>query len=236
MLGVQLSGAVATGTGAGVAQLRALSDVCRSDLWNRWVAQAQRRALIWWRDRRVCPGLAARFTTPGIAYYGFGRRLRKPSLQPPYYVVSGRLERALLARRPKTTQASRNAGVVVTRLAYGGGVLNFLDRPNTRPVTGWTRQTTDRSESYSVSSYTRATRGGSITVAGYAMQRTRTTTRVTPQRGGLTYAAAFGSFVKDRAAIEARVAVELRRIVRASALTKTGDIRQAVLADRQGAA
>jgi len=200
---------IAFGNSRSVESLAQLGLMLRSDIWDRMMATAQRRALLWWRNRRVAPGLAARFTVSGAAYYGFGARRFNPYRTKPYYHVTGSLERLLLSRKPRT---SRKSGTVETRLAYGGGRLNFLTTPNQRPVVGWTtRQTTT------------VTQVGTGTV-------TRVYSRRVPVRGGDTYAAAFGKFNRDRAAIEARVQVELRRIVRSSAFDKrTGRIKSSLM-------
>lgn len=194
---------------AAVDALRKLEDAIRSDVWRRWMSAAQRRALLWWRDRRIAPGLAARFTVSGAAYYGFGARRWHPYRLKPYYRVNGGLERLLLARKPRSL---RGTGPVESRLAFGGGSLNFLDGPQQRPVVGWTRS--------QVTTVTQLRSGATTTI---------TSTRRVPVRGGDTYAAAFGRFGKDRAAIEARVAIELRKIVRASAYTRKGAFRSTVL-------
>lgn len=184
-----------------VDSLATLGRMLRSDIWDRMYATAQRRALIWWRNRRVAPGLAARFTVSGATYYGFGERRFKPYRTKPYYHVTGSLERLVLSRRPRT---SRRSGTVVTQLAFGGGRLNFLTSAQHRPVVGWKTETR--------------------TVGN------RTSTRRVPVRGGETYAAAFGRFNRDRPAIEARVQVELRRIMRATAFDKrTGRIKNSLL-------
>jgi hypothetical protein len=226
-----LGGSVLGGASAAIQELRTIENLIRSDIWSRWLALAQRRALVWWQQRRVPPGVAARFTMPGVSYYGFGSRLRKPYSIAPYYRVTGSLERAILARKPKTSRAS---GSVVSRIAFGGGSLNFMTttgKPDMRPVTGWTRETRTLTESFNVSSYTRTTRGGaSITVQAYSMTRQRTVGRSAPTRGGDTFATAFGRFTKDRPVLEARVAIELRNIVRKSAYTKKGDLRTALFA------
>lgn len=226
---MSLGGVVGAGASRAFQQLRDAESVLRSDIWDRYVALAQRRALIWWQQRRVPPGVAARFTSAGISYYGFGRRGRKPYSLPPYYHVTGRLSRAILARKPKT---SRSTGHVVTRLAFGGGALNFMTTPSMRPVTGWVRSTRTITEAFTVGAYTRPWRRGSPTtvkVSGYSVSRQRTVGRSKPVRGGETYAAAFGHFNKDQRAIELRVAIELRKIVRTRALTKSGDFRTSVL-------
>lgn len=192
-----------------VDALRQMENTIRSDIWGRWMAAAQRRALLWWRNRRAPPGVAARFTVAGAAYYGFGVRRFNPYRIKPYYHVTGSLERLVLSRTPRT---SRRTGSVESRLAFGGGSLNFLNTPQQRPVVGWTTR--------QVSTITQQ-RSGTTT--------TFTSTRRVPVRGGDTYAAAFGAFAKDRPVIEARVAIELRKIVRAAAYTKAGKLRSSVL-------
>jgi len=218
-----------------VDKLRMLGQQIRGDIWNRWMATAQKRALIWWRDRSVPPGLKARFTVAGATYYQFTSRARKPSSLKPYYHVSGSFMRQLAARKPRTKQASKNAGVVETILKYGGGALNLMtttSKPDMRGIVGWTRETRTVSESLNVSAYTRPWRRGSSTIVkvpAYTMTRTVTRSRSKPVRGGETHAALFGKFTRDAPAIRARVQVELRRIVRSAAFDKrTGLIKSAL--------
>lgn len=218
----------------GVAALRALEWQLRSDAWNRFVALAQRRALTWWRDRTVPPGLKARFTAVGAAYYGFGRRLHRPSSQLPYYHVTGRLEQLLMRRRPTTPRASLRGGAVTTRLLFGGGALNFMQTtgaPDMRPVTGWTRTSRSVTAAFAVGSHTRSTTSGArITVAAYHMTRQRTYHARVPVRSGPTHAALFGRFTRDAPAIQARVAVEFRRIVRTMAYDRRTGLLKSSLA------
>lgn len=220
------------GSGAAVQELRRIEGLIRSDIWNRYVAKAQRQALVWWQQRSVPPGVKARFTIAGVAFYGFGRRGRKPYSLPPYYRHTGALERAILARRPTT---SRTSGQVVSRIAFGGGTLNFMTttgKPDMRGVTGWVRQARTVTEHITVPDYTRPWRRGSSTVvkvSGYSMTRERTVGKTSPIRGGDTFAATFGRFTKDRPVLEARVAIELRRIVNRAAYTKSGDVRASLL-------
>lgn len=225
-----IGGANLRGASRSIQELRMIESLVRSDIWDRWLAKAQRMALLWWRDRRVPPGVAARFTVSGVTYYGFGNRFRKPYSLWPFYRVHGDLERAILLRKPRT---SYRGNTVESRLAFGGGTLNFMtttSKPDMRPIVGWTKTTRSLTETFNVSGYTRATRtGASISIAAYSMTRTRNFSRTDPQRGGDTYAVAFGRFTKDRPAIQARVLVELRKIVRKAAYTKRGDIRKAWL-------
>jgi hypothetical protein len=220
-----------------VAAIQRLALVIRGDIWNRWMAIAQKRALIWWRDRIVPPGLKARFTVAGAKYYGFGMRLRKPSSLMPYFRVSGALEAMLMKRRPKTPRASLNSNIVRTTLKFGGGALNFLmstGKPDMRPVVGYSVAYVQKTETFNVSSYTRAyrTAGGikSVTIPSYTMTRVAKRRTVTPQRAGEPHGVTFGRFTRDAPAIAARVAVEFRRIVRSSAYDKrTGDLKSSIL-------
>ena len=232
-----LTGLRSSGGGPAVAALLRIAEQLRGDLLNRWMALAQKRALIWWRNRRVCPGLRARFTVAGAAYYGFTSRERKPSSLMPYYHISGALEKALMLRKPKTKQAKRNGGNVVTRLAYGGHALNLMattSKPDMRGIVGYSRTSRTITESFHVASHIRKDSSGaaSVTVSGYDMVRHRDVSRSVPVRGGETHAALFGKFVRDRPAIEARVLVEFRKIVRAQAIDKrTGQIKSSALSE-----
>jgi hypothetical protein len=212
-----VTSAAIRGESKSVAALQRLSAQIRGDIWNRYMATAQKRALIWWRDRSVSPGLKARFTVSGASYYGFGKRLRKPSSLRPYYNVTGALERALLARKPKTKQASKNGGIVQTILNFGGLSLNLMTttaKPDMRGIVGWTRETKTKTESFNIAAYTRPWRRGSstiVSVPAHSMTRVRTYNRHKPVRGGETHAALFGKFHRDAPVIQARVQVELRR-------------------------
>lgn len=239
-----LNAAAIRGETKSIAAMQRLAEQIRGDIWNRWLAIAQKRALIWWRDRAVAPGLKARFTTSGATYYGFAKRLRKPSSLKPYYHVTGSLERALLARKPKTRQASKNAGIVQTILKFGGLGLNLMTttgKPDMRGIVGWTRETKTKTESFNIGAYTRPWRRGSATIVhvpAHSMTRVRTYSRSKPVRGGETHAALFGKFNRDAPAIQARVQVEMRRILRASAYDKrTGLLKSSVVTntDLQGA-
>jgi hypothetical protein len=229
-----LQGALATGSGRAIVQMRALAEQIRGEVWRRWYGLAQRRALLWWKLRRVAPGVAARFTNDGARYYGYGNRLRKPSSLLPYYKVNNGLELLILNanRKPKTKRTG--GGPVETVLAFGGGSLNFMTRDNYRPVIGWTRTTRVLHESFNVGSYTRATKSGSVQVQAYSMSRWRTVNKSSPRRGGPTHAEAFGNMLRDRPALEARVAIEMRRIIQRSAIDKrTGKIKTSVLAGEE---
>lgn len=216
-----------------VARMHALSRQIRGDLWARWMALAQKRALIWWRNRKVTPGLAARFTTAGIPFYGFGPRLRKPASIPPYYLNSERLRDALMKRMPKTARATLRAGNVVTVLKYGGLTLNALMAVKFRQIQSVTTTTTTTTATYNVASYTRPTGP----VAGYSMTRPIRSTMTTVTRGGKTHGQLFGEFGRDRPVIEARVQIELRKILRASAYDKrTGLIKSSATSAQEMAA
>lgn len=227
-----ISGVSLLQTSAALQKTREIGLLLKSNIWDRFVAKAQRRALMWWKKRTVPPGLAARFTIAGARFYNFGRRGRKPSTLLPYYLDKNNLRPFILsaARVPKT---SRNTGQVVTRLAFGGGTLNFMGntgKPNMRAVTGWTRTTRTISENFNVASYTRTLRSGTVVkVNSYSMSRVRTVSKATQVRGGETHAAMFGNLSKDKPALEARVAIELRKIVEEDAFTKGGDIKTALL-------
>jgi len=190
-----------------------VENLIRSDIWAKWIALAQRKAMVWWQQRAVSPGVKARFTVGGASFYGFGPRVSWR--RAPYYHRKGDLERAILGRKPRT---SRGSGTVETKVAFGGGSLNFMTTEKMRPIVGWVSKTT---------SY----------VSGTGTQAaTHAFTRRVPVRGGPTYAAAFGNFTRDKPVLEARVAIELRHIVKKSAYTKSGNWRKALFAPLTGAA
>ncbi len=88
---------------------------------------AQKEALILWRDRKSAPGIAARFTKAGATYYGFTPRSTKYNKRKgglPDFTYTGKLREMLHGRKPRSITAG-NSDMAVTRLAYGGGALNF---------------------------------------------------------------------------------------------------------------
>lgn len=212
--------------------LQRLVDQLRGDLFARWMGRAQKGALIEWRDRTQAPGLAARFTFAGNDFYGFrghnGRSYFVQKGRLPDYVKTGRLRDMLAKRKPRTIRGSK--ADVTTRLAYGGGALNFL--ANIGPI---------------LSEHKEVTRVP-IVVAGYAYKHhksakivvvpahpsTRRRIRWVYERSSESYADAFGRFDRDRPWIANRVGELFLVIFQRAALTKGGQLRSAVLegADR----
>lgn len=216
---------------ASLPDLTALVQQLKGDLFVRWTRRAQKAALIEWRDRRESPGLAARFTAAGSAFYGFGERPTKynrgkGSTQD--YVKTGDFRDSLKLRKPRAIRGTGDT--VTTRLRYGGGVLNFLTKIG--PMTNEARiveriPVQIRGYSYRVQMNLDKTGGREITVRGHTAQRQRIRRQVT--RSSTSYAAEFGRFVKDQPWIAQRTAELFAEIVRKAAFTKGGKLKSSVL-------
>lgn len=206
----------------------------RGDLFRRWMARAQKAALIEWRDRTQAPGLAARFTTAGNDFYNFrglhGRSYYVQKGRLPDYVKTGRLRDMQAARRPQTIRA--NDGDVVTRLRIGGGALNLLTTIG--PVIGETREVSRVTVVQSGYSYAHHKTGATVTVAAHPTTRQRI--RWKYERASESFADAFLKLDRDRAFLAEATERHFRAIVRGAAMTKGGTIRSSVLegVDRAG--
>ena len=103
--------------------VRAFADSLEGPLLLRWMKNAQRLALLEFRDRQEYPGVGARFA-PGNAYV-FNYRLAGKKRKLPPYRHTGAMMAELMKRQPK----SRIVGVeVVTTLSLRPRVLPFLNR------------------------------------------------------------------------------------------------------------
>ncbi len=212
--------------------LQRLVDQLRGDLFARWMARAQKGALLEWRDRMQAPGLAARFTFAGNDFYGFkGQHGRSYFVQKgrlPDYVKTGHFRDMLAKRKPRTVRGSKVD--VTTRLAYGGGVLNFL--ANIGPVIGEHKEVTRVPIVVAGYAYKHHKTAKIVVVPGHAATRRRI--RWVFERSSESFADAFGKFDRDRPWIANRVGELFQVIVQRAALTKNGTIRSSVLeeADR----
>lgn len=206
--------------------LQHLVDQLRGDVFARWMARAQKGALIEWRDRTTAPGLAARFTFAGNDFYGFrsqhGRSYFVQKGRLPDYVKTGRLRDMMKARLPRTV---RGTGDVTTRLAYGGGALNFLTAIG--PVIGEHKEVTRIPVTVAGYSYKHHRSGAIVVVASHPGTRKRI--RWVYERSTESFADAFGKFDRDRPWIANRVGELFLAIFRAAALTKRGELRSSVL-------
>ncbi len=202
--------------------LEALVAQMKAGFFSRLMRAAQKQALTEWRDRREAPGLAARFTDAGHTFYGFGQRwghywLKKGSL--PDFVKTGRLRDTVLKRKPK----SKNAGGtdVVSRIAYGGGALNFL--VNVGGITNISRVTERVPIVVAGYAYKHHKTGSIVSVAGHAATRKRIRTVVT--RSSRSYADEYGDFTRDRPWIAQRVGEVFGELFKRTALTKGGQLK-----------
>lgn len=199
----------------------------RGDLFARWMGRAQKAALIEWRDRTQAPGLAARFTFAGNDFYGYrGQHGRSYFVQKgrlPDYVKTGSLRDMLAKRKPRTIRGTK--ADVTTRLAYGGGHLNFL--ANIGPVIGEHKEVTRVPIVVAGYSYKHHKTAKIVVVPGHAATRQRI--RWVFERSSESFADAFGRFDRDRPWIAARVPELFLKIYQRAALTKAGTIRSSVL-------
>jgi hypothetical protein len=177
------------------------------------IAKAQRLALTEWQTSKQTPGLAARFTKPAHIFYQFDNRsarylARKDKKGKPDYVYSGALQRQLMARKVKT---SRLGGAVVSRLAFGGGVLNVLKSKHPSTIT---KTHAIVSATYPASQVTAHSRRGAP-VRGHARKgyvTRRRATKVHRSSRGIDYATPFGDLSRDDAFIRLRYQEHLREL------------------------
>lgn len=213
-------------TAPAYVDLDTLVQQLRGDVFARWMRRAQKAALLEWRDRIQPPGLAARFTKAGSAFYGFGERTQKYNKSkrgyPQDYVKSGGFRRQVLKRRPRSF---RGGTAIVTKLAYGGGVLNFLT--GIGPVTSQAVIKSVQSVPVSGYTYRHPKTGTAVTVQPRA--RLQITTVGKPQRSSVSYADEFGRFMRDRPWLATRTLELFKLIVTRGAFSKRGKLRSTVL-------
>jgi hypothetical protein len=212
--------------------LQRFVDQLRGDLFARWMARAQKGALLEWRDRAIAPGLAARFTFAGNDFYGYrGQHGRSYFVQKgrlPDYVKTGRFRDMLAKRKPRTIRGSK--ADVTTRLAYGGGALNFLT--NIGPVVGEHKEVTRVPIVVDGYAYKHFKTGKIVVVASHSETRRRV--RWVYERSSESFADAFGKFDRDRPWIANRVTELFQVIFQRAALTKGGQVRSSVLEEVDG--
>ncbi len=188
----------------------------RGDLFVRWMKQAQKAALIEWRDRTEAPGLAARFTKTGDGFYNFTPRTKKYNRRKgglPDFVYTTGLREMIKSREPK----SLNNGNVeaITRIKFGGGALNFLTA--VKKMVGFS--ITVLASKTHIKAYFR--KGKSV--RGY--EGTRKRRRINKQLGAVSYADEYGRLDKDIPWLRAKVLENFNRIFRRAALTKRGTLK-----------
>ena len=103
--------------------VRAFAQTLEGPLLLRWMKNAQRTALLDFRDRQEYPGVGARFA-PGNAYL-FNYRVAGKRRKLPPYRHTGAMMAELMKRHPKSRTVG---GEVVTTLSLRPRVLNFLGR------------------------------------------------------------------------------------------------------------
>lgn len=103
--------------------LQAFAQALEGPLLLRWMKNAQRQALLDFRDRTEYPGLAARFQ-PGNPYL-FNYRIPGNRRKLPPYRHTGAMMQELLRRTPKSRTVG---GEVVTTMSIRPRVLPFLAR------------------------------------------------------------------------------------------------------------
>lgn len=218
--------------GEPLTHLMKLAETLRGDVFARWMKRAQKAALIAWRDRKIMPGLAARFTREGASFYRFSptpNRYAKSKGNLPEYVKTGRLRDLMRTRMTR----SKHGADVVTSIRFGGGPLNFLTAIGGVVTTRKDKVT--GTELVNAYSYPRRTKAGAtvtISVASYGRRYSRV--RTTLIRSGISYAAQFGDLSRDREWIRVRSLVEFRRILRGAAFDKNGVLKSTVLEPLDG--
>lgn len=111
---------------APLAQLTAMTHDLSEKYIRNIVRLAQRAAWMEYRDNKVFPGAAFRFTKSAKGVMGFSHRSFKHDKRKghlPDYVFTGRFRDAVLARNPKTSQ---EGAIVRTKFSIFGGVMNLL--------------------------------------------------------------------------------------------------------------
>lgn len=219
-------------TTAALPDLERLVLQMKDTLFARLMRRAQKAALAEWRDRTTAPGLAARFTDAGAKVYGYGERGRyyyghKGML--PDYVKTGRLRDMLLKRKPRSSNAGGDD--VRTRIAYGGGVLNFLTTIG--PVISEKREVTRVAITIDAYTYKHHKTGALVSVAAYPSTRRRI--RYAYQRASESYAAAFGRFDRDRPWIAKRVDELFLLMFRRLALKPDGTLKTSAVSPQDDA-
>jgi hypothetical protein len=129
----------------------------------------------------------------------------------------------LAKRKPRTIRGTK--ADVTTRLAYGGGHLNFL--ANIGPVIGEHKEVTRVPIVVAGYAYKHHKTAKIVVVPGHAATRKRI--RWVFERSSESFADAFGRFDRDRPWIAARVPELFMKIYERAALTKGGTIRSSVL-------
>ena len=188
----------------------------RGDLFVRWMKQAQKAALIDWRDRSGTPGLAARFTKAGDSYYGFTPRSKSYNKKKgglPDFVFTSALREMMKSRQPKSINNGNTEAI--TRIKFGGGALNFLQ--SVKKTLGFT--ITVSSTKTAVEAYFR--RGKAV--KGY--QGTRKHRTISTTRGTVDYAEEYGRLGRDIPWLKSKVQENFIRIFRKAALTKGGTLK-----------
>jgi hypothetical protein len=188
----------------------------RGDLFVRWMKQAQKAALLLWRDRSETPGLQARFTRAGDSYYGFTPRAksynrRKGGL--PDFVYTTGLREMMKSRQPKSLNTGNTEAV--TRIKFGGGALNFLTA--VKKTVGFVVSIV--STKTQVKAYFRGTK----TVKGY--EGTRKHKTISRTRGTVNYAEEYGRLTRDMPWLQNKVKELFLAIFRKAGLTKSGQLR-----------
>jgi len=191
----------------------------RGDIFMRWMKQAQQQALLEWRDRKIAPGLAARFEDAGNKFYEFTNRTGKYDSQKGYlpdFVRTGSLRDSMKMREARS---QNNTTEAITRLKYGGGALNLLvDKFGVKSVTRIPTVVVT-----SIPAYTRIEKktGATVHVTGYYAERHGV--HVTTTHASKSYSAEFAEFSKDAPWLKQRVGEIFKAKVRAATI-KNGKI------------
>jgi hypothetical protein len=197
-------------------QLQAMAASLAEPVWRRLMTRAQKAALIQWRDSTTAPGLAARMTRAGKDAYGYADRISTPRRKrgtAAAFNKSGALARMLATRRPR---GIRDPAMVRTRLAIGGGALNFLGGMRGGTVSTVRVPVAVQISAHAVRTHTRRSTG----VAAYA-RASYSAIRIRRR----TNRQEWEDFSKDAPGLRRMVADHFLTIVRSAAYTKTGRTR-----------
>lgn len=224
-----------------LADLTRLVESMRSDVLQRDLRAAQRKALIQWRDTAARPGLRYRFTRDAHTAYGFANRtarylgryaadhgkdaagtfIRKGAL--PDYVYTGRFRDSLVARKPKKGKGA----TIATTFSVYGGALNLIGHQR-----GVTREESSRqTRTVQRQAHTRTGRNGGapVQVRAYNQRTTQITYSRTPS--ARTYGQEWAIRPEEIAWVQVRSDAIFLEIFKKTRLKKDGTLTNGARAD-----
>jgi len=212
-----------------------------------WRRQAQKIALIGWRDSTRYPGALARFEMEAYRpnSYGFARRRSKSRYsalqliargapegmadQRPF-VSSGSLREQIAQRRPisKNQRGGYQGGEVVTRISIDGGALNLLSNKH-----GYTARHTETEQIIvHQPGHFRMRQGKRYFVRG--SDQRRVARRTVYSESPTSFRDEFQIRQADLVDMAKRDAIAFRGVVRGAAFTKSGKLKSSIIAKFNG--